>query len=79
MAEQDSDPHEMGRYFVLAQAGLEMVAPLAVGAVVDYFTGWGPWTTVAGAVLGFVGGTIHLILLAKHMERDESRKKKQRP
>jgi F0F1-type ATP synthase assembly protein I len=75
MPEQKPDPRELGRYLALAQAGTEMVAPLGIGAVVDYLIGWGPWLTVTGAVLGFVGGTVHLIVMAQAMERKQSKKK----
>jgi F0F1-type ATP synthase assembly protein I len=76
MAEHAPDPREAGQYFALAQAGLEMVAPLALGAVVDHLMGWGPWLTVIGTIVGFVGGTIHLIVMAQRIERERERRKK---
>jgi hypothetical protein len=63
-------------YFALSQVGLEMVAPLGVGLWLDLQFGLGPWATVAGAVLGFVGGTIHLIVIAQQIEREQSKRKK---
>ncbi len=74
---EDEKPssRETGLYFALGQAGLEMAAPLVVGAVLDYWIGWGPWGVVIGAIVGFVGGTIHLILMAQQIEREQSRKK----
>jgi F0F1-type ATP synthase assembly protein I len=79
MPEQNPDPRETGRFLVLAQTGIEMVTPLAIGAFIDYKMGWSPWATVAGAVLGFVGGIVHLIVIAQKMGRDEEDKKKNRP
>jgi F0F1-type ATP synthase assembly protein I len=57
------DDRELGYYFSLAQVGLEMVMPLGVGAWLDYYFGWAPWATLIGAVFGFVGGLLHLLLL----------------
>jgi F0F1-type ATP synthase assembly protein I len=78
MPEETPDPREVGRYYALAQAGLEMVAPLVIGAFLDYKLGWAPWATVIGAIIGFVGGTMHLIIMAQRMDRDETRKKNSR-
>ena len=57
------DPRELGRYFALAQIGMEMVTPLGLGIAVDYFLNSTPWGAVVGAVLGFIGGMAHLIVL----------------
>ncbi len=51
------------QYAALAQIGLEMVAPIALGAALDHWLGWGPWATVCGAVLGLVGGMAHLVAI----------------
>jgi F0F1-type ATP synthase assembly protein I len=75
MPEQKPDPRETGTYFALAQAGLEMVAPLAIGAYLDYLFDWRPWGVVVGAILGFVGGTLHLIVMAQQIERKQTEKK----
>ena len=37
------DRKEMGRYVALGQIGLEMVAPIVVGLVMDHYLGWTPW------------------------------------
>jgi F0F1-type ATP synthase assembly protein I len=42
---------------------MEMVAPIGLGALLDYYLGWSPWLTIAGALLGFVGGMMHLLAL----------------
>ena len=57
------DLRTLGRYYALAQVGLEMVTPVAAGALLDYYFGWMPWCTVIGALVGFVGGMGHLIVL----------------
>jgi ATP synthase protein I len=66
---------EFGHYFALSQAGLEMVAPLLIGVWLDYQFGWSPWGAIVGMALGFIGGTAHLIVMAKRIE--ERRKKQQ--
>jgi F0F1-type ATP synthase assembly protein I len=57
------DPKQLGAYFVLAQVGLEMVAPLVLGLLLDRYLGWTPWATITGAMLGLIGGVIHLVVL----------------
>lgn len=54
-------PDDALRYATLAQLGLEMVAPIGLGLLLDYQFGTMPWLTVAGAVLGFAGGMVHLV------------------
>lgn len=68
------DRKEMGRYVALSQIGLEMVAPILVGLVVDHYLGSAPWALVVGAILGLCGGFLHLVhLLNKMDEKDSSR------
>lgn len=68
------DPQEMGHYLALAQGGMEMVAPMVLGVIIDRYTGWTPWLTVIGFILGFVGGFMHLmVLLQKHEARGHQR------
>lgn len=57
------DPKQLGLYFTLAQVGMEMVAPLVVGLILDHQLGWTPWATVSGAMFGLVGGLVHLIAI----------------
>ncbi len=55
---------DLAQYAALAQIGLEMAAPIAIGAALDYWLDWtAPWATVCGAVLGLVGGMAHLIAI----------------
>jgi F0F1-type ATP synthase assembly protein I len=60
-------PQDLRRLALPAQVGMEMVAPIVLGLVIDYQFGWLPWCTVVGAVLGFVAGVGHLILIATRM------------
>ena len=54
---------DLAQYAALAQVGLEMAAPIAIGVALDYWLGWMPWATVCGAVVGLVGGMAHLIAI----------------
>jgi F0F1-type ATP synthase assembly protein I len=74
VTEPEADRRELGIYFAMAQAGIEMVVPLGVGLWLDHALGSSPWATIGGMILGFVGGTAHLIVLAQR--RDEQSKKK---
>jgi F0F1-type ATP synthase assembly protein I len=69
------DSRELGYYFALAQVGVEMVAPMIVGLVIDQYAATSPWFTIAGIMLGFVGGITHIVLLtSKHdaaMRKDQ--------
>jgi F0F1-type ATP synthase assembly protein I len=64
------DPKDVGRAYGMAQVGIEMVAPIGLGVALDYWLGWTPWATVAGAVFGFVGGLVHLVLMLNKENRD---------
>jgi F0F1-type ATP synthase assembly protein I len=57
-------PREYGHYISLAQVGLEMVAPIGLGLVLDHYFNWSPWGVVGGAAFGLVGGLAHLVTLA---------------
>ena len=70
------DAREMGYYLTLAQVGLEMVAPLILGLVIDSYAGTTPWLTLAGVVLGFVGGVTHIIVVTN--KHDAAARKDQR-
>ena len=62
----------MGYSFALAQVGIEMVLPTLVGYWIDSWLETTPWITIIAAVLGFAAGMIHLIVILKQKERDES-------
>jgi F0F1-type ATP synthase assembly protein I len=75
MPQDDStESREQGYYFALAQVGLEMVAPLIIGLVIDHYADWGPWATIGGVVLGFVGGVAHIVMLTN---KHDSQQRKQ--
>ena len=63
------DPKELGFYFALSQVGVEMVAPMLLGLVLDSYLGWKPWATLLGGAIGFVGGLAHLVVLANSANR----------
>ena len=48
-------------YAELSQVGVEMAAPIAIGAVLDSYFDISPWLVVAGTVLGFAGSMFHLL------------------
>lgn len=66
------DRKEIGRYLALSQIGLEMVAPIVAGLAADHYLGWTPWGLIAGAVLGLVGGLVHLVHLLNQMDAKDS-------
>ncbi len=43
-----------------AVVGSEMVGFTVTGLLIDWLTGWMPWTTVVLTVLGLVAAMIHL-------------------
>lgn len=73
------NPREVARYYALAQVGLEMVAPIALGVWLDGRYGWSPWATVIGTVLGLVGGFAHLLLLLKRFDDRDRASRNQGP
>ncbi len=77
MPEGRPDLKELGYYFALAQVGLEMVAPLGIGIALDAYFGWKPWATVIGAIFGFTGGLLHLILMVKQHDKSERTDRKE--
>lgn len=69
------NPSEQSFYYALAQTGLEMVAPIGVGLLLDHYLGWSPWGVIGGAVFGFVGGLGHMISMLNRRNKqppDES-------
>ena len=73
---QEPTPREMGYYAALAQIGVEMVLPTVAGFYIDEWLGTNPWITIGAAVFGFAGGMIHLIVILRQKERDETLDKK---
>jgi len=73
MSDNAPTPRDLGRYFALAQVGLEMVLPIVLGVFLDRWLGWAPWGVVVGAVLGLVGGLWHLVLLLNRFDDKDSK------
>jgi F0F1-type ATP synthase assembly protein I len=73
MSQRPPDSRELGYSFALAQIGFEMVGPIGIGLLVDWFLGSLPWATAICAVLGFVGGMTHLILMVSKHDAEERR------
>ncbi len=54
-------------YRVLALAGTavaELVVPVLIGAWADRHFDSAPWGLLVGAIVGFVGGVVHLMVVA---------------
>jgi F0F1-type ATP synthase assembly protein I len=80
MAAKPLDPKEMGFYLSLAQVGLEMAVPPAIGLWLDHQFGWAPWGVIVGAVLGFLTGMLHLVqFLGRSQDGDASQPKQRTP
>ena len=62
----------LGRAMALTQVPMEMVGLLVLGLVGDYYLHTTPWLSVVGAVLGFVVGLSHLVIIVNQMNKDES-------
>ena len=77
MAAKPLDPKEMGFYISLAQVGMEMAVPPAIGVWLDSRFGWQPWGVIVGAVLGFTAGILHLIQLVSRRQDGDSAGPKQ--
>ena len=73
--EREPDFRPLGQLAVLSQIGLEMAAPVGVGAAADYFFGWAPWASICGAILGLVGGMAQLIAILNRQAKENSEKR----
>ena len=71
MSQRPPNPKDVGRAYAMAQVGMEMVAPIGLGIALDYWLNLKPWATVAGAVIGFVGGLIHLVSILNKQDRQD--------
>lgn len=72
MSQRQPDDRQMrmARLVALSQIGVEMVAPIGLGVLLDLYMDWGPWAAIAGALIGFGGGMFHLIFLVNQSDRD---------
>jgi F0F1-type ATP synthase assembly protein I len=50
--------------------GLEFALPAFLGVLLDRWWNTSPWATVVGAVLGFAGGLVHLLRMARQRSAD---------
>ena len=66
------DPRDVRRYMALSQIGLEMVAPIVLGLVLDHFLGWSPWGVIVGVVVGLTGSFVHLTAVLSKEDKDSS-------
>lgn len=64
------DPRQLGRYYAMAQVGMEMVVPIVVGWWLDQQLATDPWLLVFGAIGGLTLGIVQLVRLT----RDEDTK-----
>ncbi|MGH7170395.1 MAG: hypothetical protein ACRELG_08980 [Gemmataceae bacterium] len=79
MSRGGEDSRKFGLYLALGQAGMEMVAPLILGVFLDRVLGWTPWLTLGGAIGGFIGGLVHMIILAQRLNQNEGEDRSQLP
>jgi F0F1-type ATP synthase assembly protein I len=66
------DSRDMRRYFAYSQIGLEMVAPIVVGLLLDLWLHCLPWGVLTGVVLGLSVGMVHLVYLVNKDDPDSS-------
>jgi hypothetical protein len=69
------DPKELGFYYSLAQVGMEMVVPVALGVWLGDYLGSMIAGAISGAVIGFGVGLTHLLVLLKQHDRAERERK----
>jgi F0F1-type ATP synthase assembly protein I len=74
-----SQQRQLAHLYALGQVGLEMVVPIGLGLLIDWYFQVSPWGVVIGAVLGFVGGFAHLINLLKRLEENSSGSRRDAP
>jgi len=67
-----------GRYYALAQCGIEMVAPMIGGVYLDKWFNTNPIFTISTVVLGFVGGITHMIIISNQIEKAEKEEKERK-
>ncbi|HJT76816.1 MAG TPA: AtpZ/AtpI family protein [Gemmataceae bacterium] len=72
MADRQEDRRRLGLYFSLAQCGGEMVVPLVAGLLLDRSLHTMPWLTITGAVVGFVVGLVHMVVILNRLDQKPS-------
>lgn len=71
MADNNFDS-TMGRLISLGSVGMEMVVPIAIGVFLDNRYECSPWATMAGAILGLVGGLLHMMSMLRDTDDGSS-------
>ena len=61
----------IGLYYALATCGIEMVAPMIGGILVDKWLNTSPIFTALAVVVGFVGGITHMVLISNQINKAE--------
>ena len=59
-----------------------MVVPIVVGLALDYYSEkTAPWGILAGVLIGFAGGLLHLVAIVKRLEKldDKGPKRPENP
>ena len=64
----------IGLYYALATCGIEMVAPMIGGILVDKWLNTSPIFTVIAVIVGFVGGITHMVLISSQINKAERSK-----
>ena len=72
MADDLPERRQMNIYLAISQVGMEMVAPIVLGVILDRAFGTTPWIMVGGTILGFSGGILHLVQLVNRLDRSDS-------
>jgi len=75
MADDLPQRRQLNLYVAISQVGMEMVAPIVVGVILDRVLGTAPWIMVGGTIFGFVGGIMHLIALVNRLGRSDPKSK----
>lgn len=63
------DQRDYGVLALLFIVSGEIVVPVLIGLYLDNLTDWRPWLTLLGAVIGFVGGTFHVLSVGQRLNR----------
>jgi F0F1-type ATP synthase assembly protein I len=61
------DRRELNVLAMIFIVGGEMVVPVLIGIYLDRVTGWSPWLAIIGALVGFVGGTFHVLMIGRRL------------
>lgn len=55
----------------MAGLGMEIAAPILLGAWVSAYWQLGPWPTLAGLACGLVGATAHVVVFLKRQQESD--------